>query len=288
MDRPPFFAFYPAVFTSDIHVEAMTTLQVGAYLLLLCKAWQADPPASLPNDDQILARFARVTPEVWAEAKAGVLVPFRLGTDGRLHSKRLRQEYDIALAKIRERSESGRKGAISRWGGRRNAVGGPKHGSAMAEPSAQLLTPQCAGNGIQKETKTLNPPLPPGGGSDIGGPPPLEEIAAVWNAVESLPAFGGTNPYIRRFFAEMWHDPSFRDSWKDVIAALGLSSYHRGENEDGFVATLSWAFSQKGYPKALANLEKHSALLIRKKPAGPRMVTPEMIERSCRVNAPPM
>src|SRR4051812_39024339 len=105
MDWPPVFAFYPGGFSSDPHVEAMSTLQVGAYMLLLCKAWQAEPPASLPNDDQILARLARVDPDVWAEIKWGVLVPFRLGTDGRLHSKRLRQEYDEALRRMKAASE---------------------------------------------------------------------------------------------------------------------------------------------------------------------------------------
>ncbi|WP_439627550.1 DUF1376 domain-containing protein [Gemmata sp.] len=113
--RPPFFAFYPSDFADDFNVAAMSTLQVGAYVLLLCKAWQADPPASLPNDDQILARLARVDAATWEEIKRGVLVPFRVGTDGRLHSKRLRQEYDEALKRMRTAKEKGRRGSDQRW-----------------------------------------------------------------------------------------------------------------------------------------------------------------------------
>jgi uncharacterized protein YdaU (DUF1376 family) len=113
--RPPFFAFYPADFAGDINVEAMTTLQVGAYILLLCKAWQADPPASLPNDDAVLARLARLTPAEWSEAKAGVLSPFVLGADNRWHQKRLRKEFETAKAKSKKRAAAGAAGANARW-----------------------------------------------------------------------------------------------------------------------------------------------------------------------------
>jgi uncharacterized protein YdaU (DUF1376 family) len=154
MTRPRYFAFYPADFAGDINVEAMTTLQVGAYILLLCKAWQADPPASLPNDDAVLARLARLTPAEWSEAKAGVLSPFVLGTDDRWHQKRLRQEYETARALIRKRAKAGEVGASVRW---------QSHGNRMAEP----LRPQCEGNGIQNGIQNLkpNPPNPPPGGT---------------------------------------------------------------------------------------------------------------------------
>ena len=141
MTRPPFFAFYPADFAGDITVEAMTTLQVGAYILLLCKAWQADPPASLPNDDAVLARLARLTPAEWSEVKAGVLSPFSLGTDNRWHQKRLRQEYEKAKALIKDRAKAGRSGAQARW---------QTHGKRMAEP----VRPQCESNGIQSQSQS--------------------------------------------------------------------------------------------------------------------------------------
>jgi uncharacterized protein YdaU (DUF1376 family) len=141
MDTPPYFAFYPADFANDINVEAMSTLQVGAYLLLLCKAWQADPPASLPSDDVVLARLSRVELAVWLEIKAGVLALFRPGTDGRLHNKRLRQEYDKALQLIRTRRRVAGAGAAARWA---------NHASSMLEASGK----QCGSNAIQSQTQT--------------------------------------------------------------------------------------------------------------------------------------
>lgn len=159
MDRPPWFAFYPDVFASDINVEAMSTLQVGAYVLLLCKAWQADPPASLPNDDLILARLARVDAAVWTDMKSGVLVPFRLGTDGRLHSKRLRQEYDNALKRMRASREKAAGAANARWS---KAADCSKHAPSM--PGA--VHEHCLSNAIQSESEKRNtedPPKPPAG-----------------------------------------------------------------------------------------------------------------------------
>jgi uncharacterized protein YdaU (DUF1376 family) len=97
MPRPsgcPYFNFYPDDFSSDRNVEAMTTEEVGAYILLLCKSWREDPVATLPNDDRLLARWARLSPDRWAACKAAVLSCFRTGTDGRLYQKRLRLEYD--------------------------------------------------------------------------------------------------------------------------------------------------------------------------------------------------
>jgi uncharacterized protein YdaU (DUF1376 family) len=110
MASPPYFAFYPKDFSADHLVESMTTLQVGAYILLLCKAWQADPPASLPADDAVLARLARLSPAEWSAAKAAVLAPFKLGSDNRYHQKRLRQEHGRAVAVRKARAEAGRKG----------------------------------------------------------------------------------------------------------------------------------------------------------------------------------
>lgn len=241
MPRPPFFAFYPADFANDFHVEAMSTLQVGAYLLLLCKAWQAEPPASLPNDDQVLARFARVTPEVWAEIKPGVLAPFRLGTDGRLHSKRLRQEYDTALGKMRVRSASGKLGSSSRW----------KIPQKMTPPMAN----GCLPHGIQKETETEEIHDP-----GDGRPPRTSEVLGAWNASPPLPHLGRFPSTARADLAERWKDKDFREKWQDAIKALSRSPYHCGENDDSFIATLPWFLTENGWKKSTILLGKQEAL----------------------------
>lgn len=173
MRRPPFFAFYPADFANDINVEAMSTLQVGAYILLLCKAWQSNPPASLPASDTVLARLARVDAETWQEIKAGVLVAFQLGEDGRLHNKRLRREFDASVKRIEAARENGRKGGLAKHG----AVNPEEPKNLLAtlvapldRPLKQPLKHSSSGaqatqiGELEEKDNPPKPPAKPGGG----------------------------------------------------------------------------------------------------------------------------
>jgi uncharacterized protein YdaU (DUF1376 family) len=166
--RPPFFAFYPADFANDLHVEAMSTLQVGAYMLLLCKAWQGEPPASLPTSDQVLARYARVDAGVWAEIKAGVLAPFHVGADGRLHSKRLRREYDAALKRMRAAKEAGSAGGRVT----QRAVKAARAANSQATLEGSLEPPLKGRSSSARALETGDWRLEIGEGKDRQTPPP--------------------------------------------------------------------------------------------------------------------
>ena len=137
--EPVFFAFFPKDFAGDALVEAMSTTQVGAYILLLCKAWQHKPPASLPNDDAILARYARLEPHVWSEVKAGVLAPFSLGTDGRWHQKRLRQTYEDTVKAMAAKSKKAADAANARW---------------RKAPDADAMLEHCTSNASASESES--------------------------------------------------------------------------------------------------------------------------------------
>lgn len=89
----------------------MSTEEVGAFILLLCKSWREEPPASIPDDDAVLARWARLPQDRWLVCKPGVLAAFTFGTDLRWHQKRQRREYDKLLGLRKQRS----KAAKSRW-----------------------------------------------------------------------------------------------------------------------------------------------------------------------------
>jgi uncharacterized protein YdaU (DUF1376 family) len=181
MAAPPYFAFYPKDFIADVLVESMDTLQVGAYIRLICAAWQHEPPASLPNDDAILGRIARLDSVAWTAVKAGVLAPFTIGRDGRLHQKRLREEYEKCARALSGKSAGGKKGARTRWGAK----------GRKPPAEAPLPAPNGIPNGIP-----INNPM--GAGSDSrspsgkkgkgvkGGtfPPPLDTPAfrAAWDS----------------------------------------------------------------------------------------------------------
>lgn len=93
----------------------MSTEQVGAYILLLCKSWREKPPGSLPSDDSLLAKWARVTSDRWSEIRSGVLAPYTFGTDSRWHQKRQRAEYDKLMSRRRECSRAGKSSANKRF-----------------------------------------------------------------------------------------------------------------------------------------------------------------------------
>lgn len=161
--HPPYFPFYPDDFASDGDVEAMSTAQVGAYMLLLCKAWREEPVGSVPDDDRRLARWARMTPEEWSEAKSAVMTPFNLRTDGRWHQPRMEREFMKLRESSRRRAEAGTVGAEKRWGQKRN------DGKRIAKPkqshsNANAIAMRFDGMSSSTSTSEVKPPNPPRGG----------------------------------------------------------------------------------------------------------------------------
>lgn len=112
MSKPlPYFPFYVADFACDGKVEGMSTQAVGAYILLLCKAWQETPPGSIPDDDSVLAKWSRLSPDQWSECRPSVVAAFRRHTDGRFYQKRMVDEYRKLCRIKRLRSDA----ANVRW-----------------------------------------------------------------------------------------------------------------------------------------------------------------------------
>lgn len=161
--KPPYFPFYAKDFAADSRVEAMTTEQVGAYILLLCKAWNEDPPGSLPKDDTVLARWARLSPERWAEVRAGVLAAFQCGSDDRWHQKRMREEYAKLVRFFRSRSKGGKKGAEVRW---------HSHSEPNGSANGKIMAP---GFGFGSESSSES-----NGGLGERGPPTAVILAREW------------------------------------------------------------------------------------------------------------
>jgi uncharacterized protein YdaU (DUF1376 family) len=131
--KPPYLPFYVDDFASDGLVEAMTTEEVGAYTLLLCKAWREEPVASIPDDDRVLARWARMSAECWAECRAAVLRPFKKRQDGRLYQRRMEREYQKAMERKRAKSSHGQKAANGRWEKELHAHAMPEHCPSNAD-----------------------------------------------------------------------------------------------------------------------------------------------------------
>lgn len=156
--HPQFFAFYPLVFSGDNKVAAMGHTALGAYILLLCAAWQEDPPGTLPDDDGMLCRYARMPSEQWIQVKSEVVAAFRFA-NGRWVQKRLVEEYKKAVRTMKVRSAAGLAGANARHGkGMANAE--QSHAQRVAN-TIYSLSPSSDGSsseGSLRETAPVDPP----------------------------------------------------------------------------------------------------------------------------------
>ena len=91
----------------------LTCEEEGAYMRLIKLAWRT-PGCSLPNDDAWIARKIRMTPDQFQTVAKPVLAEFFKLVRGRWVQGRLKKESDKLLARNRERSEAGKRGAAAK------------------------------------------------------------------------------------------------------------------------------------------------------------------------------
>lgn len=91
----PYIPLYVADYLAD--TSHLSTLEHGAYLLLIMNYWQRGEP--LPASDLHLSRIARLTPEEWASVKPSLEPFFIVETDAWRHGR-----IEIELAKVLDKS----------------------------------------------------------------------------------------------------------------------------------------------------------------------------------------
>jgi uncharacterized protein YdaU (DUF1376 family) len=101
----PFMPLYVADYMSD--AAHLSTLEHGAYLLLIMTYWQRGE--ALPNDDKKLARICRLTPLQWKRIKPQILEFFDVSVLQLSHSRIERE-----LSNVRAKSLNKRKGGLAR------------------------------------------------------------------------------------------------------------------------------------------------------------------------------
>jgi uncharacterized protein YdaU (DUF1376 family) len=109
MSAPPYMKLYVGDYLAD--TTHLTTLEHGAYALLLMAMWRSG--GSLPAADDNLARLARCSPAEWASMKTTILA-FFLRSRSRLTHKRIIKELAKYDAISDTRSEAGKKGALKK------------------------------------------------------------------------------------------------------------------------------------------------------------------------------
>lgn len=107
MSTLPVLPLYVNDFIADTpHLNAEET---GAYLMLMMMAWKS-PDGSLPDDDVILSRWARVSLKCWRRIKPTVMAFWGLDDDGRWTQVRLTQVKRRASQRANVARENGSLG----------------------------------------------------------------------------------------------------------------------------------------------------------------------------------
>jgi uncharacterized protein YdaU (DUF1376 family) len=110
-------AEYPALplFTDAFIADTthLSAAQTGAYLLLLMCAWRSSD-CSLPDDDKMLARFARMSPKEWATNRNVIMEFWSKNDTGRFIQKRLVDERSWANDKRDKAITAGKASALKR------------------------------------------------------------------------------------------------------------------------------------------------------------------------------
>jgi uncharacterized protein YdaU (DUF1376 family) len=106
MSRPRAFLFDVDAWLSSYQVERMSGEAVKAFIYLLCRAWRETPIATLPNDDEELARMVRLSLDEWNQVKPDVLAQFRMNGNGRIYNEKQKK----MLTFCRNKSAAGAAG----------------------------------------------------------------------------------------------------------------------------------------------------------------------------------
>jgi uncharacterized protein YdaU (DUF1376 family) len=74
--KSPAFRFYASDFLGSPDVQMMDNAERGVFITLLCVAWQSDRHGYLPDDENKIRRWARMSQEQWLQSREIILAQF--------------------------------------------------------------------------------------------------------------------------------------------------------------------------------------------------------------------
>ncbi|WP_294390387.1 DUF1376 domain-containing protein [uncultured Sphingomonas sp.] len=178
----------------------LTTFEHGAYMLLLMIAWRSQG-CFLPDDDALLARYTRTTPDKWRKLKP-VLQPFFTVKEGGWHQARLQDEFRLLQSRRDQQVQAGRASAKAKSLKRLN-----RHTTSvdlsLQRDANEMATPTPTPTSVDKST-----------GADA---PPMDPVKQVFDLGVELLTAAGKSPRDARGIIGKWRrDES--DAW--VLQAL--------------------------------------------------------------------
>jgi uncharacterized protein YdaU (DUF1376 family) len=146
MANSPAFQFYPKDYLGDKNTIPMTTLEHGAYFLLLLHCWEED---GLPGDLGDLADMARLSVEDFTSMWGRRLKKCFVWNDKKnvYENPRLLKEIKKQKAWKKKKSDAGKQGADKRWHQTGNG-----DGTAMALPSTAMANDSSSSSSLSSSS----------------------------------------------------------------------------------------------------------------------------------------
>jgi uncharacterized protein YdaU (DUF1376 family) len=208
----------------------LSTLESGAYLLLLMGAWTRG--AELPDDDMTLARLARLSSAKWRSIR-GTLAPFFLIGNGKWIQKRLASEYAHAC------EVSAKRQAIGSAGGRKSAAKRQAIGQAIGVATVQQTAKQTS-----KQNPTPPPPplQPPTVSSKPSGEKTEARVRAKPPSPTPLPADFAISDRVKAWAEEKGHD-RLQERFEWFVSYVRASGKRYVDWDDAFMNSVrgNWA-----------------------------------------------
>lgn len=212
----------------------LTTLEHGAYLLLLMTMWRNK--GSLPNEDRLLARYARLTAGQWKRIKPTIM-PFFIEEEGALYQGRLTDELTV----VRQRTKSQSQNARARWLKTKGA------------DDASAPDRQTHGN-APTPTPTPTSKTPEGelaGSRDKSSPQPVREAFDFFvDAVAHTPIPKPRDLTVarKRAIKARLCDVGV-EGWQQAVGKLVASDWCTGRTDKGWVADLDFLLQPSKFTK---------------------------------------
>lgn len=174
--------------------------QIGFYLVNLWLAsWHEVPAGSLPDDDEVLADFARCAPGRWKKLRDELMAAWVRCADGRLYHPVVAEKAREAWARKAKQRDLSRKGNGARWHPERIPPGSRRESSR--DPEGIPL-------GSRKESRGDPKGQRQGQGQGQG-----EEA-------EADAAAAAAAPDVEQAFA-LWNEAARREGWPEVMFLNG-------------------------------------------------------------------
>jgi uncharacterized protein YdaU (DUF1376 family) len=131
IQKPEWFKMDPAKFLSDVQVDAMSTVELGACFRLLCRQWL---DGYIPDDPHLLARLCRLDATGMDEAWVTLSQFFPVVEPGKRANRYMWIEREKVVADLERRSDDGTRAARKRWNEARKQPNATPNASPMPHP----------------------------------------------------------------------------------------------------------------------------------------------------------